>query len=152
MHYLDPSIEIHKGVKSVHANSSDMIIAVHRYISPSTDVVQKPSNHKLEHGIHWIKYDSLSSDLISTLGQGYHIKFAMVGKQTKAPPKYELIIFPSYCRCGASRKWLMVFASIRHKLMQLPMSSFLLCDHSNRMTISSVLAPVSRENMTMEIM
>lgn len=36
--------------------------------------------------------------------------------------------------------------------MQLPVSSFLLCDHSNRMMISSVLAPVSRENMTMEIM
>lgn len=35
--------------------------------------------------------------------------------------------------------------------MQLPMSSFLLCD-SNRMMISSVLAPVCRENMTMEIM
>lgn len=36
--------------------------------------------------------------------------------------------------------------------MQLPKSFFLLCDHSNRMMISRVLAPVSRENMTMEIM
>lgn len=54
-------------------------------------------------------YRTTVPDLISILGQGYHIKRATVGKQTnkkKHPPKYELIIFPSYCRCGlGSDKW-----------------------------------------------
>lgn len=97
--------EIHRGVKIVNGNNSGMIIEVHRCdISPPGDPVLENINYYTElTGLNTTHYHSIRSCDKSWVGGTIENVLRLVNKQ-KHPPECELIIFPSYCRCGVSSK------------------------------------------------